>query len=338
VLNRKIIFISLFLFSVLLLAFVLSTKNRYISVEKLPPQAFLLNARPLVWLDDQYLLVGFENKIVKFDTSNQKIVNVILENYYVDFHECFTPEGGLFATSKEPENGKKITSFSDIQFHWIQDWKQPQLFDELKTVGWYAYPHDCTPREYKETVLAKEQADRDKKSSYSYLKPDGKVLLTEENGSIKQIDLRQTKSSFDRTSRNYFWYMVSNNFDRNDSVWPLTGWWVSPDGKIINEITIPGGPWLKPFSDAYKLQYFSCGPSCYSHMQMYVGSGSIYIYIWGEAVDGLVQGIYRLNDVEKKWDKLITGEVDNGLVISPNGCDISYAVSGKMRIMDVCKK
>ena len=115
------------------------------------------------------------------------------------------------------------------------------------------------------------------------------------------------------------------------------GWWVSDDGEVLEDVTIPIGPWIRHFSFFYDLQYFSCGPECYSHMKMYAGNGQIYIYVWGESVEKSVRGVYRLDTKGQEWNKLINGDIDNGLIISPNGCRISYAANGKMQIMDVCK-
>ena len=102
-------------------------------------------------------------------------------------------------------------------------------------------------------------------------------------------------------------------------------------------MTIPAGPWVKSFSTFYRLKYFSCGPSCYSHMKIFTGNDLLYIYVWGDAVDEHVRGVYLLEQKNRKWNKIISGTLDNELSISPNGCQLSYAQSGEMKVTNVCE-
>ena len=369
--KKTLIFLGLFFSVGIVLVFVWAITNKRPNNPSIKTlvQSVLQNARPLSWLDDRYVLVGQGNRIVKYDTSNLKIVDIISDSYHSGSYECFSPEGGVFAI-KEPivsnyGNSGRVTSYENIIHRWIQDWNQPTLFKELKTVEWWnTNPHDCTHFDYKEASSTEKIGDDvfnydrntpklvktmggNTKSYYRFQKPYfERVVLMEKSGGVKKINLGKTQSigeridaSFDKKLQQYFWYEVKDDFNSDNNSWPLKGWWVTPNGEILHEITIPKGPWVKHFSTLYQFKYFSCGPSCYSNMKMYAENGRIYIYIWGEAIDDSVSGIYRLDVQEQKWDKLIAGVVDSHhLTISPNGCQISYAIDSEMQIMNVCEK
>jgi len=77
----------------------------------LPVRTVLPKARPLVWLDERFLLTGVDNKIVKLDSRDSKIVHVVSEPYYPrSGYECFSREGGRFAVTT-PEVSGTHTSY-----------------------------------------------------------------------------------------------------------------------------------------------------------------------------------------------------------------------------------
>ena len=46
--------------------------------------------------------------------------------------------------------------------------------------------------------------------------------------------------------------------------------------------------------------------------------------------------IYRLDASGQAWEKIIAGTLDNGLIVSPSGCQFAYSTGGPMQIMTVC--
>lgn len=113
---------------------------------------------------------------------------------------------------------------------------------------------------------------------------------------------------------------------------------MTPEGTVKDLVVLPYGPWIKTFSTLYTLRHFSCGPQCYSNMRMWAGNGQLYIGVWGDAIDTSVAGVYLFDTGKDAWEKIIAGALDNGLVLSPSGCQIAYAVGGRMQIMTVCEK
>lgn len=349
----RIVFRGAILFSLFFVVFICSAASS--------SRDDLRKVRPLVWLNDQFMLVGLDNKIYKYDAVDHKVVGVISEPYYSsEIYECFSPEGGIFAIS-EPvvtKNGDATSTFyGDIVYRWIQDWNEPSRYTELKDVAWWnTNPLDCAHFDYVETDLRADSThngagqlmrtvDGDARVYFRFKVTRGfeKTVVISKDGSVKELSLGNSKRSvgiesvFDRRLQQYFWYTSTSDFDIADHVWPLQAWWVTPGGEVLREITVPAGPWVRRFSTLYLFKYFSCGPSCYSNMKMYAGNGQIYIYIFGDAVENSVQGVYRLDAEGQKWNKIVSGTITNGLVISPNGCQVSYSANGKMQMLNVCK-
>ena len=326
----------------------------------IPVRTVLPNARPLVWLDERFLLTGVDNKIVKLDSRDSKIVQVVSEPYYPRVgYECFSREGGRFAVTA-PEVSGSGTSYQNMVYRWIQDWDQPAHFTEYKALeSWNTNPHDCTAVKYKAAASIQEQSGpqllkaADGRTTIYYRgvqveSPHERVVTIEKDGSAAEVALETTprwlgnqvqlRSSFDPSSRRYFWYLNTEDFNIASPHWPLKGWWVTPEGKIEDWVILPDGPWVKPFSTLYTLRHFSCGPPCYSNMKIWAGNGQLYISVWGDAIDAAVEGVYRLNARKEAWEKIIAGALDNGLILSPSGCQIGYAAGGRMHIMSVCDK
>jgi len=316
------------------------------------------DAKPLVWLDERFLLTGVANTIVKLDTSDSKIVEVVSERYYPrEGYECFSRDGGRFAVTAPERNGGS-TSFANMVYRWIPDWDQPGHFEDFDTLeGWNTNPHDCSAVDY-------ESASGDEKAAEQLLKtadgrtrvfyrgagldsPHERVVTIDRDGHTKEVWLATTpvfvssqievRSDFDESSGSYLWYLSTSDFDVASRHWPLMAWWVAPEGRVTKIVPLPNGPWIRPFTTLYVLRHFSCGPPCYSNMQMWAGNGQIYIAVWGRAIAGAVEGVYRLDASGQAWEKLIAGALDNGLVLSPSGCQLGYAAGGQLRIMDVCK-
>ncbi|MFH0985333.1 MAG: DUF2628 domain-containing protein [Candidatus Omnitrophota bacterium] len=367
----------LFLFFFTILFFVLSRqqeKNRSgETFSTVRAQVVLQNAKPLAWLNDQQMLVGLDSKIVRYDIRGLKIVDVISDSYFSGADECFSPEGGVFRVNQPivaAESGIREASSEWATYHWIQDWNAPKSFEKLNAYYWWKTNlYDCKQFDFNQgdpsRVIGGEvwNFDRDtpqllrttEGKTQSYLryenrhsryeaKHERKVFVAD-NGKVREIDLGEKsgdpcgglRASLDRTTNEYFWYEACRNFNSSEKRWPLDGWWIAPDGQV-NKVVIPKGPWIKHYSLLSQLKYFSCGLTCYCDMEMYVGNKQIYIYISGKAVDSSAWGVYRLDVKNQAWRKMIAGATDNGLFISPNGCQISYAVNGEMKIMDVCGK
>jgi hypothetical protein len=326
----------------------------------IPVRTVLPNARPLVWLDERFLLIGVDNKIVKLDSRDSKIVHVVSEPYHPRVgYECFSREGGRFAVTA-PEVRGASTSYQNMVYRWIQDWDQPAHFTDLKTLEqWNTNPHDCTAVDFKPAASIQEQsgpqllkaADGRTKVYYRGAQiesPHERVVAIEKDGSAAEVSLETTprwignqvkvRSSFDESSGRYFWYLSTEDFNIASPHWPLRGWWVTREGKIEDLVVLPDGPWIKAFSTLYTLRHFSCGPACYSNMSIWAGNGRLYIGVWGAAIDTSVEGVYRLDAQKYEWEKIIAGALDNGLILSPSGCQISYAAGGRTRIMTVCDK
>lgn len=69
-----------------------------------------------------FLLAGVDNKIVKLDARDSKIVSVVSEPYYPRAgYECFSRESGRFAVAT-PEVRGSSTSYANMVYRWIQDW------------------------------------------------------------------------------------------------------------------------------------------------------------------------------------------------------------------------
>ncbi len=341
--------------------FVLSgSRTQQPPLANIPVRTVLPKARPLVWLDEQVLLTGVDNKIVKLDARDARIVQVVTEPYYPRTRdECFAQEGGTFAVTM-PEVSGSHTSYANMVYRRVQDWDQPAGFTDYKLleVG-DSNPHDCTPTRYKAPASVQEQSGRPLlKAAHGrttiYYRggkietPHDRVVKIETAGSAVEVALETTptwignqvevSSSFDASSGLYFWYLSTRDFNIASPYWPLKGWWVTPDGEIKDSVILPDGPWIRVFSTLYVMQHFSCGPQCYSAMRIWAGHGQLYVAVWGAAIDTAVQGVYRLDARKEAWEKIIAGALDNGLVLSPSGCQIAYAAGGLMRIMTVCDK
>jgi hypothetical protein len=73
-------------------------------------------------------------------------------------------------------------------------------------------------------------------------------------------------------------------------------------------------------------------------MDMWAGHRRLYVAVWGEAIDAGVRGVYRLGADGLAWEKIVAGTLDNGLILSPSGCQIGYATGGRLQIMTVCDR
>ncbi len=351
--GRRYVYICGLLFVVVVVILVSNTTTITTTLTTTPTSAetLLEKAKPLVWLSDTTLLVGLDDKIVKYDTVARKVVGVVSEPYYSsDVYECFSLEGGVFPVTKPVvtlTDGGKDTYYGDMVYRWIKDWNAPHIFTEPDNVqGWNTNPHDCSHFEFVEESYSKEIAGRAfgresgprllreesvvAKIYFSYDAVNGeyeRVALVDKQGVVKTLNLgsagfmeASTDSSFDRVSNKYFWYSTTSSFTNSDGVWPLQGWWVSPDAEILNEVVIPKGPWVTDPSFLKRLAYFSgAGLSTYSRMKMYASAGNIYIRIWGKAVDDSARGIYKLDTQKQQWEKLVAGALDmnSDLALSP---------------------
>ncbi len=380
--GRRNFYIGGLLFVVVVVILVSINKPKPMSIQSQNTSApasaetLLEKAKPLVWLNDTTLLVGLDDKIVKYDTVARKVVGVVSEPYYSsDVHECFSPEGGVFPVTKPVVTPTEGTYYGDMVFRWIKDWNAPHVFTEVDNVQWWnTNPHDCSHFEFVEKSHFKEIAGRDfVEDSYGsrllreesgvteiYNSIDAingeyeRVVFLNKQGVVKTLNLggardsdagssgASTESSFDRVSNKYFWYSMTQNFTNDsDGVWPLQGWWVSPDAEILNEVVIPKGPWVTDPSLLKQPKYSpQTGPEDYSYMKMYASAGNIYIRIWGKAVDESARGIYKLDTQKQQWEKIIPGSLDEGtdLALSPNGCHLSYAMHDVLQMVDVCGK
>jgi len=318
----------------------------------------LADARPLVWLDDRFLLAGVNNEIVKLDTRDSTIVEVVSEPYFPGVgHECFSRAGGRFAVT-QPEQTGGGTSYSNMVYRWVRDWNQPDQFEELDTCeGWNTNPHDCSAVAYRREQGDERWAEQMLKAAdgtttvyyrgSGLQSPHERVVAITKDGHTKEVWLETTpnfvsplvelRSSFDEATGQYLWYLSTNDFNLESRHWPLKAWWVAPEGRVTSMTLLPNGPWMKSFSMLYTLRYFSCGPECYSHMEMWAGNGERYLGVWGKAIDRAVTGVYRLDASGQAWEKIIAGELDNGLVLSPSGCRIGYAAGGQLHVVDVCE-
>lgn len=327
-------------------------------IVKFPTRTVLPHGRPLVWLDERFLLAGVDNKIVKLDAHDSKIVEVVSEPYYPGVgHECFSRDGGRFAVT-EPEKRAGGTSYANVVYRSVKHWNQPAEFEELKflDVG-NTNPHDCSAVDSVEARGDEKWAEQLLKSADGKTKvyyrgaglesPHERIVTIEKDGHSKDVWLETTptfvssqidvKSSFDESSGSYLWYLSTSEFNVASRHWPLKAWWVAPEGRVVRMVLLPHGPWIRTFSTFYVLKYFSCGPPCYSHMKMWAGNGRMYLSVWGKAIDRAVEGVYRLDASGQAWEKIIAGALDNGLVLSPSGCQIGYAVRGRLNVMSVCE-
>jgi hypothetical protein len=331
------------------------SSSRSLPLAKLPVRKVMAEARPLVWLDEQFLLAGVDHKIVKLDSRDATIAGVVTEPYHPGVgHECFSREGGRFPV-REPETSSGGTSYANMRYHFIKNWNEPEDFEEQAVCeGWNTNPHDCTFVEYERASGDRQEAEQLMKAAHGrtmvYTRPtgtDGKrewSVTLEKNGPATEVTLGQPpffygvgmRSTFDESSGRYFWYLSTENFNLANPHWPLKGWRVTPEGDVKGMVILPNGPWIKPFTTLYELRFFSCGPSCYSHMQMWAGREQLYVGVWGKAIDSQVRGVYRLGPGGQAWEKVIAGTLDNGLVLSPNGCQLAYSTRGAMHVMTVC--
>ena len=359
---KKVIFFSAVGLAVVGVLFVLAgSRTQKPPLANIPVRTVLPKARPLVWLDERFLLTGVGNKIVKLDSRDSKIVHVVSEPYYPGVgHECFSRDGGRFAVTA-PEKHGSSTSYQNMVYRWIQDWDQPARFTDIKALeGWNTNPHDCTAVKYKKPASIQEQSGpqllkaADGRTNIYYRgaqieSPHERVVTIAKDGSVAEVALEttprwignhvQVRSSFDESSGLYFWYLSARDFNLASPHWPLKGWWVTREGEIKDWVILPNGPWIKSFSTLYTLRHFSCGPPCYSNMEIWAGNGQqLYISVWGDAIDTSVEGVYRLDARKEAWEKIIAGALDNGLILSPSGCQIGYAAGGRLHIMTVCDK
>jgi len=357
---RKTIFVSLAMLAAAGVLFALTgSRAQKPPLAKLPTRTVLAGARPLVWLDERSLLVGVDNKIVKLDTHDAKIVAIVSEPYYPRTgYECFSRQGGRFAVTL-PEKSGGSTSYANMVYRCIPDWEQPARFEDLETCeAWNANPHDCTSVDFTEARRDEKPAEPLLKAADGSTKvfyrgeglasPHERVVTVTKDGHTKDVWLATTpvfvssqievRSDFDESSGRYLWYLSTSDFDVASRHWPLMAWWVAPEGRVERIVPLPNGPWIRPFTTLYVLKHFSCGPACYSNMKMWAGNGRIYIAVWGKAIDGAVEGVYRLDASGQAWEKIIAGTLDNGLVLSPSGCQLGYAADGQLRIMSVCER
>jgi hypothetical protein len=334
-----------------------SSRTQRPPLTKLPVRSVLSHARPLVWLDEQFLLAGVDHKIVKLDAHDSKIVEVVSEPYFSGMgYECFSRDGGRFAVT-EPEKQGGSTYFGNMVYRWVKDWNQPEQFEELKTCeAWNTNPHDCTAADYHEARGDEKWTEQllkasDGRTNLYYrgsglTSPHERVATITRDGHTKEVWLETTpvfvtsqvevRSDFDEAAGLYLWYLSTSDFNVAGHHWPLKAWWVAPEGRVTKMVLLPHGPWIRPFTTLYLLSNFSCGPPCYSHMEMWAGNGEIYIAVWGKAIAGAVEGVYRLDAAGQAWEKIIAGALDNGLVLSPSGCQIGYTTGGQLRVMNVC--
>lgn len=164
------------------------------------------------------------------------------------------------------------------------------------------------------------------KTDNSTGKSNGMSLILDNNDLPHGKDNYGNKvlSFYDIDQDNYVLFEITSNFDENSNDWPLTAWRVTPDLALVERYILPPGPWVEKHSFLKQMSCFSCGCHCYSHMMIYGNGGKIYAHIYGKAVDNDAAGIYLLSNkgLQPEWVSIYKGNFSNGVVLSPNGCEI----------------
>ena len=226
-----------------------------------------LTARPLIWIDEDRILVGKDNVIYLYDVgdkTSKSLYKVLGEEITTKFEwSCFTEHNwALFviAGPRTPPNNALVVK-----------WTEPQVFSE-ETIGITAEinPIDCRsqmrrlpPESMTEggkewtSVRPIRFAERFKVHSdvadqiALYKSGDELLAAAFKANEVKSIQLgkrlahydRAIASAYDRQTDRYLWYTPSSNFNSKYMDWPLQAWWVGRDLSVDSSIELPAGPW-----------------------------------------------------------------------------------------------
>lgn len=314
-------------------------------------QLILNDVHPLAWLDNKVMLVARNNEILTYDLSSKSFGEAI-SKYFPSSEECFSPEGGIFAVSVQKDNPTFATKFKVVN-----NWYELSDSEERPRVEWWQINYsDCSllPRNYdkENTKRLDMEGEIFVEDSYSMnlLKEKhtdvysgrlhNTIVVISKDSQEKIVKLgtfdfgdQGLTSAYDKNTDSYLWYPSHLAFSSYDGDWPSKAFWVSPNGDIQREVILPVGPWVKSYFGS-GLRYFSCGVDCYTGMKLYVANKNIYIKIDGEAVSKQDKGVYLLQD--RSWIKIISGNLDKKISISPDGCAIAYSVNKQFFIHNIC--
>lgn len=99
--------------------------------------------------------------------------------------------------------------------------------------------------------------------------------------------------------------------------------WLTPSLEPISDFEMPGESLIE-IKNGYTC--FSCGCGCYSHEELYVMGGEVFLHVRGYPVENHARGVYRLaqDSTGSVWEKIISGRPQSPIAVSPNGQHIAY--------------
>lgn len=323
-------------------------------------KVLITNATPLMWIDDNKILIEDGNKISEFDVQKKEITQLVYE-----INPSYGQLKSLFSCLSKNRWILRLKDFNTIDIH-ISEHDKYALSEHY---GWGNINRlDCTPEYDQHEIPSKTVTYKGKtytlgnepmlgqllkkRDGQTYIYSAGNSLLINVFASkylnskitfdnLSQITFPAILSDYDKTKNIYLLYVNNNNFDSTEKTWPIQAVWVTikPDLLISNIFTIPAGPWVRDYTTFDHLTCFSCGCSCYSNMHLYAADGKIYALIWGKAVNKQHKGIYQLIDGKNNlfWQQIANEDIKSELYFSPNGCKVVYQSNNKIKLINVCK-
>jgi hypothetical protein len=336
------------------------------------------DARVLHWFQDNTLLVATAGTLWFVDSDvGEKIREFPSPDPSLEFHDarCLTEEVGILvfrppAVSREPDRDARLS-------YRFTDWQDAARHEFLDPAVRWAGTNtlDCSLFQFsaeREKTLLVNGKERKQDTSFPKLLPASRgvtevyevgwrrptrtdrgsreyaVTLRGQDGhhAGRRVTLElpfhhgSAASRYDRQNDRYLWYApTQRGFSAQPEEWQLLTWRVSPDMALQETVALPAGPWVYRESFLKGLSCFSCGCSCYEHMDARFEGDALFLMVYGRAVREEHQGLYRYDlsaAGDGAWTPVVLGSVDRGYAVAPDGCGVVYRQHEQFFIADTC--
>lgn len=343
------------------------------------PLGLPADARVLHWFHDDALLVASGGSLWLHDPERDEAIRSFPSPdpslMFVEAR-CVTDDAAILvfgspSTTLESGRGAPLA-------YRFTDWQDPARYAVLdRAVEWWGFnPLDCSTFDYgkeKQKTLLVEGRERNQETGFRKLLPSSQgitevyeaewrrstgpgdrgtrrvaVALRGQDGYVLDRTLTlelplhhaDVIPRYDRKNDVYLWHMpTQKGFSARPEEWQLLTWRVSPDMSLEQAVALPAGPWVYRESFVKALSCFSCGCSCYEHLDARFEDDTVFLMVHGRAVKERHQGLYRLalaSAGHSPWTPVALGNVDPLYAVSSDGCRVAYRQNEQVFVADTC--
>lgn len=151
----------------------------------------------------------------------------------------------------------------------------------------------------------------------------------------------EVRSRHDRKNNTWLWHAATQRgFNSAPERWRLLGWLVGPDLSLQRTVSLPAGPWVHPEGILKALSCFSCGCSCYEHLDVRIEGGVVFVMVSGSAVKDRHRGLYlrALSAAEDTpWTPVALGNIERDFAVAPDGCRVAFRRDSSVFVAQTCR-